>query len=54
MKYDRVGLPMREKDFSKIEKRAIFALTYFVMKTSWFFQFVFLIKNLKTQLIYYS
>ena len=48
LNYDRVGFPVREKDFSKIEKRTIFALTCFVMKIKWFFQFNFQIKNLKT------
>ena len=51
LNYDRVGLPVREKDFSKIEKRTIFALTCFAMKTSRFFQFMFQIKNLKTRCI---
>ena len=45
--YDRVEFPVREKDFSKIEKRIIFPLTCFVMKISWVFQFTFKIKNLK-------
>ena len=48
LNYDRIGFPVREKDFSKIEKRTIFALTCFVMKIRWFFQFNFQIKNLKT------
>ena len=46
--YDRVEFPVREKGFSKIEKRTIFALTCFVMKRSWIFQFMFQIKTLKT------
>ena len=46
--YDRVEFPVREKDFSKIEKRAIFALTCFVTKRSWTSQYMFQIKNLKT------
>ena len=34
LNYDRVGFPVREKDISKIEKRATFALTCFVIKTN--------------------
>ena len=33
LNYDGIDFPVREKDFSKTEKRAIFALMYFVMKT---------------------
>ena len=51
LNYGGVGFPVREKDFSKIEKRTIFALTCFVMKISWFFQFTFQIKNLNTRCI---
>ena len=29
MKYDRVGLPMREKDFSKIEKKSNICINVF-------------------------
>ena len=53
LNYDSVGFAVREKDFSKIEKRATFALTCFVMKIRWFFQFNFQIKNLKTRWICY-
>ena len=34
LNYDGIDLPVREKDFSKIEKRAIFVLMYFIMKTN--------------------
>ena len=34
LNYDGIDFPVREKDFSKIEKRTIFALMYFVMKTN--------------------
>ena len=34
LNYDGIDFPVREKDFSKIEKRAIFALMYFIMKTN--------------------
>ena len=38
--YDGIEFPVRAKDFSKIEtKKKTFALTCFVMKISWFFQF---------------
>ena len=51
LNYDEVGFPVWEKDFSKIEKRTIFALMCMVMKTNWVFQFTFKIKNLKTRWI---
>ena len=47
--YDGIEFPVQEKDFSKTEKRSIFVLMCLVMKMSWFFQFTFQIKNLKTQ-----
>ena len=34
LNYDGIDFPVREKDFSKIEKRAIFTLMYFIMKTN--------------------
>ena len=34
LNYDGIDFPVREKDFSKIEKRAVFALMYFIMKTN--------------------
>ena len=40
-----------KKILARLEKIAIFALTCFAMKTSWLFQFMFQIKNLKTQCI---
>ena len=49
--YDGIEFPVQEKDFSKTEKRSIFVLMCLVMKMSWFFQFTFQIKNLKTQWI---
>ena len=47
LNYDRVWFPVREKDFSKIEKRTTFALTCFIMKISWFLQSTIQIKNVK-------
>ena len=32
--YDGIEFPVREKGFSKIEKRTTFVLTWFVMKTN--------------------
>ena len=46
--YDEIEFPVQEKDFSKIEKKKIFASMCLVMKMGWFFQFTFQIKNLKT------
>ena len=43
----------KKKILARLKKRIIFALMCFVMKISWFFQFTFQIKNLKTQWIYY-
>ena len=39
--------------FVRLKKGAPFALTFLVMKISWFFQNTFQIKNLKIQWIYY-
>ena len=39
----------KKKILAILKKRTIFALTCFVMKTSWFFQSIFQIKNLKTR-----
>ena len=48
--YDGIELPVQGKDFSKIEvKKTICALTCLVIKMSWFFKFMFQIRNLKTQ-----
>ena len=49
--YDEVGFSVREKDFSKIETKTTFVLMCFTMKTTWLFQYIFQIKNLKTQWI---
>ena len=38
---------------ARLKQKIAFALMCFGMKTSWFFQFTFQIKNLKTQWIYY-
>ena len=51
--YDGIEFPVQEKDFNKIEVKIIYALMYLVMKIDWFFQFIFQIKNLKTQWICY-
>ena len=49
--YDGIEFLVQEKDFSKIEVIKKYALMCLVMKISWFFQFMFQIKNLKTQWI---
>ena len=36
-----------KKILARLKKRTIFALMCFVMKTTWFFQFIFQIQNLK-------
>ena len=36
LNYDGIEFPVWAKDFSKIKKRIIFALTCFVMKINWF------------------
>ena len=49
LNYDRIEFPVKENDFKKIEIQIIFLLMYLAMRISWFFQFIFLIKNLKIQ-----
>ena len=36
-----------KKILARLKKRTIFALMCFIMKTTWFFQFIFQIQNLK-------
>ena len=50
--YDGIEFPVQKKDFRKIEVKKKYALTYLVMRMSWFFQFMFQIKSFKTQWIY--
>ena len=45
--YDGVGLPVQEKDFSKIGTKSSICIMSFVTKIDWFFQSTFQIKNLK-------
>ena len=49
--YGDVNFPVQEKDFRETETRNKFVLTYFVTKIGSLFQFMFQIKNLKTQWI---
>ena len=42
----------KKKILARLRRKTIHALTCLVMKMSWFFQFMFQIKNLKTQWIY--
>ena len=46
--YDGIEIPVQEKGFRKIEVKKKYALTCLVMMMSWFFQFMFQVKNLKT------
>ena len=52
LNYDGIEFPVQEKDFNKIKKN-IYALMYLVITIDWFFQFIFQIKNLKIQWVYY-
>ena len=52
LNYDKIEFPVEEKIFKRLKYKIIFALKCFVMKMKWFFQFMFLIKNLKTLWIY--
>ena len=47
--YHKIEFLVQEKDFNKIEVNKMYAVTCLVMKISWFFQFMFPIKNLKAQ-----
>ena len=42
-----LGFLFEKKVLAKLKQKTTFALMSFVMKTSWFFQFTFQIKNLK-------
>ena len=46
---DEIEFPVQEKDFNKIEVKSNICINVFGLKISWFFQFIFRIKNLKTQ-----
>ena len=48
LNYDRIEFPVQEKILERLKQKTIFALMCLVMKMSWFFQFIFLNKNLKT------
>ena len=45
--YQNITFAVSKKDDSKIEKKTIFALIYFVTKTIWFILFMYQIKYLK-------
>ena len=49
-----LGLMKEKNILAKFKQKTTFASMCFDTKTSWFFQFTFRIKNLKTQWIYYS
>ena len=46
-----LSFPCKKKILARLKKRTIFASMCLVMKMSWFFQFTFQIRNLKTQWI---
>ena len=50
--YDEINFLQKKKIFKRLKCKTIFALMCLVMKTIWFFQFTFLIKNLKILWIY--
>ena len=52
LNYDGIEFPIEEKDFKNIEVQNNICLMYLAMKMSWFFKFMFLIKDLKTLWIY--
>ena len=55
LNYDGVELPVREKDFSKIETKNNIYINVFCydLKTSWLFQLTIQIKNLKARWIFF-
>ena len=46
-----LNFPCKKKILERLSWKAIYALTCLVMNMSWFFQFMFQLKNLKTQWI---
>ena len=48
LNYDGIEFPVQEKDFSMIEAKNNICINVFGYEMGWFFQFIFLIKNLKT------
>ena len=48
LNYDEIEFPVEEKDFKKTEVQNNTCINVFVYENGWFFQFMFLIKNLKT------
>ena len=53
LNFNGIDFPAQENDFNKIEVKNNYALMCLVIKISWFFQFMFQIKNLKTLWICY-
>ena len=49
LNYDEIKFPVEEKDSEKIELKNNIVLMCLVMKISWFFQLMLLIKHLKAQ-----
>ena len=52
LNYDEIEFPVEEKDFEKIEVQNNICINVFYYENRWFFQFMFLVKNLKTLWIY--
>ena len=48
LNYDEIKFLVEEKILKRLKCKIIFVLMCFVMKMRWFFQFMYLIKNLKT------
>ena len=48
LNYDGIKFPVEKKILKRLKYKIIFVLMCFVMKIRWFFQFTFLIKDLKT------
>ena len=53
LNYDEIEFSVKEKTLIKLKYRIIFLLMYLAMRISWYFQFIFLKRNLKIQWIYY-
>ena len=49
--YNGIKFPLDKEDFSKIETKNNICINVYCYEKSWFFQYTFQIKNLKTQWI---
>ena len=48
LNYDGIEFPVKKKILKRLKYKIIFLLMYLAMRMGWFFQVIFLIKNLKT------